>query len=66
MKINVDLDKCQGFANCVMAAPEHFDLNDDSLVVVLDRDVDEARRTDIEEAIRSCPVEAIWLAEDVS
>ena len=63
MKINADLEKCQGFANCVMAAPDYFDLNDDSLVVVLHRDVDDAQRHEIEEAIRSCPVEAIWVSE---
>jgi ferredoxin len=63
MKIHADLEKCQGFANCVMAAPDHFDLNDESLVVVLRPDVEDEDRSDVEEAIRSCPAEAIWLSE---
>ena len=63
MKINADLDKCEGFANCVMSAPDHFDLNDESLVVVLQQDVDDADRADVEEAVRSCPAGAIWLTD---
>lgn len=63
MKIHADLEKCQGYANCVMAAPDYFDLNDDSLVVVLRPDVDEAERQQVEEAVRSCPVEALWISE---
>lgn len=62
MKIEADLEKCQGFANCVMAAPETFDLDDASLVVVLEADVSASNADDVEEAVRSCPVEALWLA----
>ena len=36
MRIAVDLSKCDGYANCVMAAPDVFDLGDDGLVVVLE------------------------------
>lgn len=61
MFIKVDLDKCQGFANCVMAAPDTFDLDDQSLVVVLTDVVVESELADVEEAVRSCPVEALRL-----
>ena len=59
--ISVDLAKCQGFANCVMAAPDHFDLDDQSLVVVLQDEVDTADVPDVEEAVQSCPAKAIWM-----
>lgn len=63
MKIEADLEKCQGFANCVMAAPDVFDLNEDSKVVLDHVEVDPGELDDVREAIRSCPVEAIWLRE---
>ncbi|MCR1786096.1 ferredoxin [Nocardioides carbamazepini] len=63
MNIEADLGKCQGFANCVMAAPEVFDLDDASLVVLARRQVLPDELEDVREAVRSCPVEAIWLTE---
>lgn len=63
MKIHADVEKCQGFANCVMAAPDKFDLNNESLVVLLSQDVEGSEVDEVEEAVRSCPVEAIWLAQ---
>ncbi|MDI6909368.1 ferredoxin [Nocardioides sp.] len=63
MKINADLTKCQGYANCVMAAPEHFDLDDRSLVVVLQEHIDPADLVNVEDAVLSCPAKAIWITE---
>lgn len=59
MRIAVDLAKCEGFANCVMAAPDVFDLGPDGLVVVLQPVCADDRRLEIEEAVRSCPVSAV-------
>jgi ferredoxin len=46
-----------------MAAPDVFDLNDESLVVIAREEVRDDELTDVEEAVRSCPVEAIWLTQ---
>jgi ferredoxin len=62
LKIRADVEKCQGFANCVMAAPEVFDLNDESLVVVDHDEVGHGELEQVQEAVRSCPVGAIWLS----
>lgn len=62
MNITVSPEKCQGFANCVMAAPDYFDLDDDSVVVLLRDRADAADEAEVAEAVRSCPVEALQLS----
>jgi len=57
--IKADLDLCQGYANCVVAADDAFDIDDDGLVVLLRADVPESERARIEEAARTCPASAL-------
>lgn len=33
--LKVDLTKCEGYANCVVAAPDLYDINDDGVVELL-------------------------------
>ncbi|MEU1692609.1 ferredoxin [Streptomyces sp. NPDC005774] len=61
MKILVDLDKCQGYGNCVMAAPEVFDLSEAGKVVVLDTDTSDV--ASLRQGVRECPAHALELAE---
>lgn len=63
-KIVADLDACQGYANCVVAADDVYDLDDDGVVVLLKSEVDESDRARVEEAARSCPVSALWLEDE--
>lgn len=58
-KIVADLDACQGYANCVVAADDVYDLDDDGVVVLLKIAVEESDRARVEEAARSCPVSAL-------
>lgn len=59
MRVTADLGKCDGYANCVVAAPDVFDLDDRGLVVILvDTPSDEAA-AEVEEAVSSCPVAAL-------
>jgi ferredoxin len=63
MKITVDFDHCEVHGDCVVAAPEVFDIGDDSDVVqLLDSDPSEELRPKVEAAVRMCPVAAIKLA----
>lgn len=65
MRINVDFDNCDGHGQCVIAAPEVFDLNDDGdTVIVLIEDPDESLRPKIIAAAKQCPVAAIKLEDD--
>ncbi|MCI2423763.1 ferredoxin [Saccharopolyspora sp. K220] len=63
VQVVADFAKCEGFASCVIVAPEVFDLDDDNVVRVLDEQPDESRRAEVEEAVRNCPRRAIWLEE---
>lgn len=62
MRVHVDLNKCESNGMCVLAAPEVFDLDDDGLLHY-DSNPDESLRADVEDAVTSCPVSAITLAE---
>ena len=64
MKVLAELDKCEGYANCVMAAPEVFSIDDENLVLIIDEEPAEEERPTVEEAVRSCPVSALTIAED--
>ncbi len=60
MHITVDYDLCEGHGQCIMAAPELFDLPDDSeQVVVLDPDPPECERDRAVRAAAMCPALAI-------
>lgn len=61
--VRADLDTCLGYANCVVAADDYFDVDDDGAVVLLRVDVPESDRARVEEAVRSCPVSALKVEE---
>ena len=61
--VKANLSLCQGYANCVVAAGDYFDIDDDGVVVLLKVDVPESERTRVEEAARSCPVSALWVED---
>lgn len=64
-KVIVDVDACQGYACCVMAAPAVFDLDEETgKVVLLIEEPDPSLRSDVETAVRGCPVQAIIIQED--
>ncbi len=56
---SIDPAKCQGHGRCVIIAPKYFDMDDDGFGVVCRAEVDEVDQTDIDEAILSCPENAI-------
>jgi len=64
MRITSDVHLCQGYGNCIAADPEHFDLDDDGLVVVLRDSVGDGEQETTAVAVRSCPVAALGLVDD--
>jgi len=67
MRVSVDLARCQGYANCLSAAPDVFDLDDESgLAVVLVDDPPPASYDGVRRAARMCPVAAILVEDDAS
>jgi ferredoxin len=64
MKVTVDPELCEAFGQCVLEAPQVFDLGDDDvLVTVLDAQPDEALRELVEAAAGACPVAAIQVTD---
>jgi ferredoxin len=62
--VKVDLQACQGYANCVVGASDYFDLDDDGIVVLLKTEVPEADRARVTEAARSCPASALTVEDE--
>jgi ferredoxin len=63
MKIEIDRKLCNGYGNCIAAAPDIFDLDDLNIAVLL-RDTDESDRAEAVEAVADCPVRALKIVEE--
>ncbi|MER7282424.1 ferredoxin [Dactylosporangium sp. NPDC000244] len=61
IRVHVDLGLCQGFANCVMVAPEHIDLDENNKAVAVNDLFPDSDLSDLTEAAESCPAFAIRL-----
>jgi ferredoxin len=57
--IRADRTKCEGYGNCVIAAPELVDVDHEGVVVVLQEQIPESALGRAENAVRSCPVSAL-------
>jgi ferredoxin len=64
VKIEVDLDLCQGHAMCELEAPGVFAVPRKGKVTILDPEPPESQRAAVEAAIRYCPTQALRLAGD--
>jgi ferredoxin len=58
MRIVVDLNRCQGYGQCVFLAPGGFELYDEE-VLMYDPGPDESQRLPVLRAAAACPVQAI-------
>ena len=64
MKITANLETCQGYANCVIEAPDVFDIDDSSAkVVVLQATPTPDLVDDVRRAAAACPVKALTIEE---
>lgn len=57
--IRADKAKCEGYGNCVIAAPEFLDVDDEGVVVVIQEHVPDSALGRADNAARSCPVSAL-------
>jgi ferredoxin len=59
MRIVVDYERCMSNGVCVGIAPDLFEIRDDGYMYVLDETPGEEARSLVEQAVRSCPTQAI-------
>ena len=62
IKIEVDMDLCQHYGQCVFEAPNLFSLNDDDKLDY-HAEADESERDNVEAAVDVCPMQAIRIVE---
>jgi len=63
MRVVVDQDKCTGLGLCESISPDFFEVQDDGSVELLRSDVEEGQVAILQEAVRSCPTEALRLVD---
>jgi ferredoxin len=63
MRIEADLDLCQGHAMCQLDAPEVFDVPKRGTVIILDETPPAELRERVENAVRNCPTQALTIVE---
>lgn len=58
-RLLADIEACQGYGNCITGASDVYDIDDDGKVVLLKDEIADSDRARVEEAARSCPVNAL-------
>ena len=61
MRIKVDYDRCESHGECMMYAPDVFEVRDDDLLYVLQEEPPAALHGDVVAAANCCPTQAITL-----
>ena len=64
MRIEADLDLCQGHAMCELEAPGVFSVPRKGKVSVTDPEPPPTQRAAVEAAVRYCPTQALTLVDD--
>ncbi|WP_329370785.1 ferredoxin [Streptomyces sp. NBC_01483] len=63
MRLVVDLNRCQGYAQCAFLAPDVFAMHGDESLLY-NPEAGEDRREDMARAVAACPVQAITVDAD--
>ncbi|MDH6709497.1 ferredoxin [Kitasatospora sp. MAA19] len=62
MRLVVDLNRCQGYAQCAFLAPDAFTMHGEE-ALMYDPEPDDAQRLDVLRAAHACPVKAITVED---
>ncbi|MFM9695007.1 ferredoxin [Streptomyces europaeiscabiei] len=64
LHLSLDVIKCQGYAACLIEAPEIWDFDDENDRAILKiADLDESLRAKAEASVRVCPAKAIAIED---
>jgi len=58
LKIEIDMEKCQNYGQCVFEAEDIFQLDDDGNIQYT-KEVPDDRQDDVDNAVDVCPMQAI-------
>ncbi|GHE43747.1 ferredoxin [Streptosporangium violaceochromogenes] len=58
MRLVVDLNRCQGYAQCAFLAPDVFTMHGEEALIYTPR-AGEAQREQVARAVAACPVQAV-------
>ncbi|WAL68336.1 ferredoxin [Amycolatopsis cynarae] len=64
MRIDADLDLCQGHAMCELEAPEVFSVPKRGKVEIREAEPSEQLRAEVARAVRFCPTRALRLTDE--
>lgn len=64
IEVQVNRATCQGYGNCVLVAPELFDLDTEGLATLRVERVDEDALEDVRKAAYDCPTASISYVEE--
>jgi ferredoxin len=65
VRLVVDLNRCQGYAQCAFLAPDVFAMHGEESLLY-DPQAEEERRDEVARAVAACPVQAILVDADDS
>lgn len=63
-EIRIDRSTCQGYGNCVLVAPDLFDLDADGIAVARLEAVGDEHLDALRKAVYDCPTDSIAIAQD--
>jgi ferredoxin len=63
VKVTVDPVLCEAHGVCMSIDPDIFDLGDDDVLVILEENPPEAKRSLVEQAVTRCPRQALTLQD---
>ncbi|GFG54325.1 ferredoxin [Mycolicibacterium agri] len=64
IRIEVDMDLCQGHAMCELEAPNYFKVPKRGQVEILKNVAPEEDRSEVEQAVWACPTQALSIKEE--
>lgn len=63
MRVEIDLDLCQGHGQCAEAAPKVFEVRDDGFAYLLVDAIPADQEANVRDAADRCPTDAITISE---
>jgi ferredoxin len=64
VRVSIDRDHCEGYVNCVDAAPDVFEMDGSDKAIVLIDEPGSELHVAVRRAVRMCPAHAVIVSDD--